>query len=51
MKCDVCKEKIEENFLNKIKGTYIGSGKNKKAVCQNCQKTTTFKEIKEKLKL
>jgi|TARA_Y100000310_G_C20322301_1_gene641304 hypothetical protein len=51
MKCDICKAKIEENFLNKLKGTYIGSGKKKKAVCQNCQKAHSIEEIKKKLKL
>lgn len=35
MKCSVCNEKIEETFLGKIKGTYH----NKKAICNNCQKT------------
>lgn len=38
VKCVVCKNKIEETFLGKIKGTYIGKGKNKKAVCFDCQK-------------
>ncbi|MDP4012179.1 MAG: hypothetical protein Q8R00_01060 [Candidatus Nanoarchaeia archaeon] len=46
MKCAVCGEKIEEIFLNKILGTYV----KKKAVCINCQKTYSMKEIKEKLK-
>ncbi len=35
MKCSICNNKIEELFLGKIKGTYIG----KKPVCDNCQKT------------
>ncbi len=51
MKCDSCKVKIEENFLQKIQGTYIGSGKSKKAVCQNCQKNHSIEELKEKLKI
>mgnify|MGYP001574561024 CR=1 len=34
MKCEICKEKIEETFLGKIRGTHIG----KKAVCDKCQK-------------
>jgi ribosome-binding protein aMBF1 (putative translation factor) len=34
MKCDICKEKIEETFLGKIRGTRIG----KKVVCDKCQK-------------
>ena len=40
MKCDICKEKIEETFLNKIKGTRIG----KKFVCDSCQKKYKSKE-------
>jgi hypothetical protein len=50
MKCDICKQKVEETFLGKIKGSYIGSGKKKKVVCQACQKTNSFEEIKKKLK-
>ncbi len=38
MKCNNCGKKIETTFLNKIIGTYIGSGKKKKAVCNECQK-------------
>ncbi|MBI5797874.1 hypothetical protein HZA98_03135 [Candidatus Woesearchaeota archaeon] len=33
-KCAVCKEKVEQTFLGKIKGTFIG----KKVVCSSCQK-------------
>lgn len=33
-KCALCKEKIEETFLGKIRGTFIG----KKVVCSSCQK-------------
>ena len=51
MKCDACKEKIEENFLNKLKETYIGSDKKKKLVCQNYQKTHSIDELKEKFKI
>ena len=50
MKCDVCKEKVETTFLEKIKGTYIGRYKKKKLVCNNCQKKYSMKEITEKLK-
>jgi hypothetical protein len=49
MKCDICKSKIEETFLNKPKGTYIGKGKKKKIACQNCQKALSMEEIKKKL--
>jgi len=38
MKCDKCGSKIEVTFLNKIIGTYIGKGKNKKVICNECQK-------------
>ncbi|MDO8556491.1 MAG: hypothetical protein Q7R96_04955 [Nanoarchaeota archaeon] len=34
MKCDQCGNKIEETFLGKIRGTYIG----KKTICPLCQK-------------
>jgi hypothetical protein len=45
MKCTICKEKIEETFLSKIKGTYVL----KKPVCFRCQGTLSMSEIKEKL--
>jgi hypothetical protein len=39
MKCEICKEKIEEIFLGKILGTVIKDDKGKKySVCSNCQK-------------
>ncbi|MBI2576501.1 hypothetical protein HYV84_04770 [Candidatus Woesearchaeota archaeon] len=40
MKCAICNEKIEMNFLNKIMGTYVG----KKAVCSECQRKFPKKE-------
>lgn len=46
MKCEICKNKIEEIFLGKIKGTIIkkpGSGK-PHYVCQDCQKKYKNKE-------
>ncbi len=49
MKCDVCKNTVEELFLGKIKGTYIGNGKKKKIVCGNCQKKSTIEELKKTL--
>jgi len=49
-KCDLCKEKIEETFLEKFKGTYIGRYKKKNIVCNNCQKKYSVEEIKGKLK-
>ena len=33
-KCALCKEKVAETFLGKIRGTFIG----KKVVCSSCQK-------------
>jgi hypothetical protein len=51
MKCDICGEKIEELFLNKIKGTIVKINKNGKNkiyhVCSECQKK--HKDLKEKL--
>jgi len=45
MKCEICKKKIEENFLKKIIGTYIKDKKGKKhTVCPNCQKELGSKQ-------
>ena len=33
-KCALCKEKVENTFLGKIRGTFI----KKKIVCSTCQK-------------
>ena len=49
MKCDVCKEKIETTFLEKIVGTYVKVNSKKKLVCNNCQKKYSIQELKEKL--
>ena len=32
-KCTLCKEKIEQTFLGKIRGTFVKN----KAVCSSCQ--------------
>ncbi len=45
LKCDLCGEKIETLFLEKISGTYICVGKKRKAICSACQK-----KYKDKLK-
>ncbi|MBI2667464.1 hypothetical protein HYX17_01705 [Candidatus Woesearchaeota archaeon] len=45
-KCHICKDKIEETFLNKLIGTYI----NKKSVCSVCQKQYSKEELIEKTK-
>ena len=50
MKCDVCKENIEETFLEKIKGIYIKINSKIKHVCSDCQKKYSINEIKDKLK-
>jgi len=48
MKCEICKKKIEQTFLNKILGTHIKDEKGKKhAVCKECQKK--FKNSKEEI--
>jgi len=38
VKCSKCEKTIENTFLEKIKGTYIGKGKKKKVMCFECQK-------------
>lgn len=39
MKCEICKEKLKENFLNKPIGTYVKDSKGKKhIICNSCQK-------------
>jgi len=50
MKCEICKEKIEENFLDKIHGIYVKVNSKTFSVCSNCQKNFPISEIKEKLK-
>jgi len=45
MKCEICKNKIHETFLNKLVGTYVKDAKGKKhAVCFECQKKVRNKE-------
>jgi hypothetical protein len=45
MKCEICKEKVEETFLKKILGTYIKDSKGKKhVVCKACQSKVKSKE-------
>ena len=52
MKCEICKNKIEETFLNKVIGSYVKDEKGKKhPVCSDCQKKyKTKKEILAKLR-
>lgn len=49
-KCDICKDKVETTFLDKIIGTHIKVNKKRKLVCNGCQKKFSIKELKEKLK-
>lgn len=52
MKCEICKEKIEEIFLGKIKGTLVKKPGSSKPyyVCQDCQKKfKTKEELLEKI--
>tara|TARA_Y100000310_G_scaffold257102_1_gene265092 strand:- start:7974 stop:8135 length:162 start_codon:yes stop_codon:yes gene_type:complete len=38
-KCEICKKKIELNFLKKLIGTYVKDKKGKKhVICPECQK-------------
>lgn len=49
MKCEICGQKINITFMNKIVGTFYTKGKKKKTVCKDCQKIYSSKDIKEKL--
>ncbi|MBW2965129.1 hypothetical protein KY363_06745 [Candidatus Woesearchaeota archaeon] len=51
MKCEICKKKIAETFLEKPIGTYVKDEKGKKhTVCSECQRRFSSKEeILEKL--
>jgi DNA-directed RNA polymerase subunit RPC12/RpoP len=49
MKCDICGNKIEKTFLDKVLGTYITKDSKKYVICSNCQKTLTKEQILEKL--
>ncbi|MBI3033351.1 hypothetical protein HYY69_07795 [Candidatus Woesearchaeota archaeon] len=38
MKCEICSNKLEETFLNKIVGTYLKDKQGKQhAICFECQ--------------
>ncbi len=50
MKCDLCSNKIEETFLEKINGMYIKINSKIKTICSDCQKKYSIQEIKDKLK-
>lgn len=49
MKCELCNEKIETTFLEKIIGTYVNVNSKKRIICNNCQRKYSIQEIKEKL--
>ncbi len=50
MKCEICGRKIEENFLNKLIGSYIRDVKGKRrAVCSDCQRKESVEDIRKKL--
>ena len=38
VKCDLCGQKIEMTFLNKIIGTIVKKDGKKKNICANCQR-------------
>ncbi len=45
MRCEICKKKIEETFLNKIDGTFVKDEKGKMhIICFECQKQLGTKE-------
>jgi len=48
MKCEICKNKIQETFLKKFLGTHVKDAKGKKhLVCFECQKK--YDNVKEKM--
>ena len=51
MKCEICKKRLAETFLDKPVGTYVKDKKGKKhTVCSECQKKfASKKEILEQL--
>ncbi|MBT7903383.1 hypothetical protein HN587_05975 [Candidatus Woesearchaeota archaeon] len=51
MKCEICKQKVQMNFLEKPFGSYVKDEKGKKhIICSECQnKFQTKKEVLEKI--
>jgi len=51
-KCEICKEKVGETFLNKVLGSHVKDEKGKKhLICSECQrhlpdKTTILEKLK-----
>ncbi|HLC72871.1 MAG TPA: hypothetical protein VJH37_04790 [Candidatus Nanoarchaeia archaeon] len=48
MKCASCGEKIQELFLEKLRGTYLVKGKKKIPICHLCQQKFTVEELQKK---
>jgi len=50
-KCEICRKKISETFMNKVLGTHVKDAKGKRhIVCSECQKKLITKErILEKI--
>ena len=49
-KCGICKEKVENTFLQKPLGTWMRDEKGKKhLVCQECQRKHDDEELRQKL--
>ncbi|MBS3133654.1 hypothetical protein J4214_00300 [Candidatus Woesearchaeota archaeon] len=49
-KCDLCGNKLDMIFLNKIMGTYVKVNRKTRTVCSNCQSKFSIDELKEKIK-
>ena len=47
VKCDICGEKIQTTFLNKLVGTIIKDENHKKRnICSNCQRLHKGEDLK-----
>ena len=44
-KCDICKQKIQTTFLNKLVGTIIKKEGKPKTICNECQKEHSGKDL------
>jgi hypothetical protein len=49
VKCNLCKDKIEETFLNKILGTVVKHNNKLNYICKSCQKKYSHRQILDKL--
>ena len=52
VKCSICGNKLQELFLEKIKGTIVRKESSSKqySICFECQKKLSHKEILEQIK-